>query len=703
MASDYVGHQFRVNAKAFVVENLVAEGGFALVFRARDVASGRVVALKRIMVNNPPDLKLAKQEVAIMRALSDHRNSVTVYDWSIVKLDSDIHEIIIVMDLYEGGTVLEMMNKRLTRGFTEKEVLAIFSDVLLAVTRLHHRTKQIIHRDLKVENILRSREGSFVLCDYGSCHITDMDPRELGVVECEEQIKRFTTLAYRSPEMVDLYSGHKITTKSDIWALGCLLYKLCFFTTPFGDQVLAIMNGQFTIPDDSRYSDELHKLIRFILEPDPQKRPDVFQVSHLLFRMKGGKNPVLNVFKSKIPDFKEISLPLRESEAKQVTAPSKKKHLAPTVIQTSVSARQRPRSGHSPNPPRRGGSGPQQAPRQPAPSQIAVHQHAYTNDSTRVAPEQHTSAQEVLEDVIFVKQEPKEEIAEEEFDPRGDLRPPAKSSSSPPKVAVMSGFGDSFVGASKQDLGHTHMKTTPISYDAFGSPVFSDSDPVATSPQPRPPSSTEVARPRPPSGSEVPRPRPPSGDLSSVPRPQSSDEPTRPRPPSSNSDSDYDEDNFGLPPFAAKQLSPSTTVNRGFRESSVDFGEQSTAVPTGGFPNISGTSPSDTDSHDIFGNVPFARVTANPKTSRTASTCGNKGGGDPFGTTPFAQLSSSAPSSGAEVRGKRRDETGDLFGSAPFTGRQVTKNTSIEPQSPWQQDTDHFGSVPFGSANRVTS
>ena len=45
----------------------------------------------------------------------------------------------------------------------------------------------------------------------------DMDPKQLGVAECEEQIKRFTTLAYRSPEMVDLYSGHKITAKSDIW------------------------------------------------------------------------------------------------------------------------------------------------------------------------------------------------------------------------------------------------------------------------------------------------------------------------------------------------------------------------------------------------------------------------------------------------------------------------------------------------------
>ena len=54
------------------------------------------------------------------------------------------------MQLYDGGTVLEMMNSRLERGFSEQEVLRIFTDVLLAVTRLHHRTKPIIHRDLKV-------------------------------------------------------------------------------------------------------------------------------------------------------------------------------------------------------------------------------------------------------------------------------------------------------------------------------------------------------------------------------------------------------------------------------------------------------------------------------------------------------------------------------------------------------------------------
>ena len=58
------------------------------------------------------------------------------------------------------------------------------------------------------------------MCDYGSCHVCEMEPEKLGYQQCEDEIKRFTTLAYRSPEMVDLYSGQKITTKSDIWVRG---------------------------------------------------------------------------------------------------------------------------------------------------------------------------------------------------------------------------------------------------------------------------------------------------------------------------------------------------------------------------------------------------------------------------------------------------------------------------------------------------
>lgn len=119
-------------------------------------------------------------------------------------------------------------------------------------------------------------------------------------------ILRYTTVSYRSPEMVDLYGGKPITVKADIWvrnnfliffsnwngqiakinrfnfpliiepvdnvscfslqALGCLLYKLCFFTLPFGESSLAVQSGNFTIPDSSRFSKMMHSLIGMLLK-----------------------------------------------------------------------------------------------------------------------------------------------------------------------------------------------------------------------------------------------------------------------------------------------------------------------------------------------------------------------------------------------------------------------------------------------------
>lgn len=76
---------------------------------------------------------------------------------------------------------------------------------------------QINNTNLQVENILVAENGNYVICDFGSATARILNPSEKGVAQVEEEIKRYTTLSYRSPEMVDLYSGKVITTKADIW------------------------------------------------------------------------------------------------------------------------------------------------------------------------------------------------------------------------------------------------------------------------------------------------------------------------------------------------------------------------------------------------------------------------------------------------------------------------------------------------------
>lgn len=70
--------------------------------------------------------------------------------------------------LFTEGHVVQLMNEHINSGFSESLVLKIFTDTCEAVAKLHHADPPVIHRDLKVENILRSDRGDFVLCDYGS-------------------------------------------------------------------------------------------------------------------------------------------------------------------------------------------------------------------------------------------------------------------------------------------------------------------------------------------------------------------------------------------------------------------------------------------------------------------------------------------------------------------------------------------------------
>ncbi|GFT97321.1 AP2-associated protein kinase 1 [Nephila pilipes] len=344
----FIGKVFSVGRFNVTVEDVIAEGGFAIVFLVKGTNNVRY-ALKRMFVNNDHDLNVCKREITIASSLKGHKNIIGFLDSSINPAGCGVYEVLMLMHYYRGH-VLQLMNERLQSGFSEVEVLQIFCDVCEAVSRLHHCQTPIIHRDLKVENILLSDSGNYVLCDFGSATAKVINPQSYGVTQAEEEIKKYTTLSYRAPEMIDLYCGKTITTKVDIWALGCLLYKLCFFSLPFGESALAIQGGNFSIPDNSRYSKNVHSLIRYMLEIEPDKRPDIFQVSYVAFKLAGKECPVPNLKNSPIPEIDKLPSPQTETEAKKAIAKQQKPASTPVVEGTSVAPRQRPKGSQAPPP-----------------------------------------------------------------------------------------------------------------------------------------------------------------------------------------------------------------------------------------------------------------------------------------------------------------------------------------------------------------
>lgn len=214
------------------------------------------------------------------RLLRGHPNIVYLIDAAWAKMPTGAFEVYILMEycpgmsyenaspsylltLFKGGGIIDMMNRRLRERLTEAEILQIFVEVCEGVAHMHHSRPPLLHRDLKVENILQSSPTSYKLCDFGSTAPITRPPtnsQEIRAVEAD--LNRHTTLQYRAPEMIDLHSRRPIDEKSDVWALGVLLYKLCYYTTPFEEHgPLAILNVQYRFPSYPVYSQQLTHLI----------------------------------------------------------------------------------------------------------------------------------------------------------------------------------------------------------------------------------------------------------------------------------------------------------------------------------------------------------------------------------------------------------------------------------------------------------
>ncbi|TVY87418.1 Actin-regulating kinase [Lachnellula willkommii] len=253
------GTKIQVGGHKVVIQKYFSEGGFAhvyLVKMPKPIDGTDIAVLKRVAVPDKENLANMRTEVETMKKLKGHRPIVTYYDSHASQLKGGGYEVFLLMEFCNGGGLIDFMNTRLQNRLTEPEILKIFSDVAEGVACMHYLKPPLLHRDLKVENVLITSTGSskrFKLCDFGSTAPHDLLQLPLLNADLSKTI---------SPEMIDVYRKQPIDEKADIWALGVLLYKLCYYTTPFEAQgQLAILNASFKFPNYPIFSDKLKKLI----------------------------------------------------------------------------------------------------------------------------------------------------------------------------------------------------------------------------------------------------------------------------------------------------------------------------------------------------------------------------------------------------------------------------------------------------------
>ncbi|XP_031568083.1 cyclin-G-associated kinase-like [Actinia tenebrosa] len=281
--NDFVGQYVELGPIQLKIKRVIAEGGYGFVFVAQDEKTGKDYALKRLMAGDEAGNKSIIGEINVLKQIRGHPNIVQFFSAASLGEKESGHgmtEYLILTELCAGGELIKMMAERNGQPFPPNQVLKIFYQLCRAVAHLQKQKPLIIHRDLKIENMLISSKGQIKLCDFGSATTAALYPDEswtaLQRSLAEDEIQRNTTPMYRAPEMIDLYSNHPVTEKADIWALGCILFYLCFMEHPFEDSAkLRILNAKYTIPETDKMYTEFHHLIESMLKVHQDERPDI--------------------------------------------------------------------------------------------------------------------------------------------------------------------------------------------------------------------------------------------------------------------------------------------------------------------------------------------------------------------------------------------------------------------------------------------
>jgi eukaryotic-like serine/threonine-protein kinase len=241
----------------------IGAGAMGVVHRARDTRLQREVALKFLPEAVADDSAAAARFLQEARAAAalNHPNITTLH-----AIEDDGDHPFLVMELVEGET----LEARLARSgpLAADEAVAIASQVAAGLQAAHDRG--IVHRDIKPANLMLTPDGRVKIMDFGIAKLP-------GGPAMTRVGSTLGSAAYMSPEQV---RGDEVDGRSDVWALGVVLYEALAGRLPFpGDNEHTVLHGVLhvePVPIEEARSDlpeELIHLIARVLEKDPATRP----------------------------------------------------------------------------------------------------------------------------------------------------------------------------------------------------------------------------------------------------------------------------------------------------------------------------------------------------------------------------------------------------------------------------------------------
>ncbi|KAI9240038.1 MAG: kinase-like domain-containing protein, partial [Podila humilis] len=238
--------------------NCIGRGQFGSVYRALNLGTGQMVAVKRIKIDGLKDteMDILMQEVDLLKSLT--HPSIVKYE-GFIKTYGHLN---IILEFVENGSLLTTLKSFGT--FPEKLVVAYVVKILEGLVYLHG--KEVVHCDLKAANILTTKNGNVKLSDFGVSLNLKVKESDFGAVA--------GTPNWMAPEVIELKGA---SPASDIWSLGCTIIEMLTGRPPYAE--LLAMTTLFRIVEDERpplptnISVDLLDFLCQCFQKDPTLRP----------------------------------------------------------------------------------------------------------------------------------------------------------------------------------------------------------------------------------------------------------------------------------------------------------------------------------------------------------------------------------------------------------------------------------------------